>query len=54
MFNDRLLAQCYSDHQKKFGGLKEDYFAEETAELTEPRILNGAQTIVTLHRLLLR
>jgi hypothetical protein len=27
MFNDRLLTQCHSDHQKKFGGLKEDYFA---------------------------
>jgi hypothetical protein len=27
MFNERLLTQCFSDHQKKFGGLKEDYFA---------------------------
>jgi len=27
MFNERQLTQCFSDHQKRFGGLKEDYFA---------------------------
>lgn len=27
MFTDRQLNQCFSDHSRKFGGRKEDYFA---------------------------